>query len=407
MAALNFKQPDRVPLDFNAHRSSGIHVLAYKKLREYLDLPPSPLYIYDIIQQMAIVERDVLDMFDVDTFQLGCDFDQMPEYWKDWALQDGTRCKIPAVIDIRREAGGDYIYNSGNKMIARQPKGCLFFEQAIFPLADDFDKEDFSDYDDLANDAMWLSLPCTPMPINYISPEGNKKLREIAANTRGSTDRAIYSIFGGNLVETSEFIFRMDNLLCELLSNPPRVHAFLDVVLEKHMANIKAYLDAVGDYTDVIGFGDDMGTQAGPQFSPEVYMEFFYHRHKKMWSYVHDRYPEMKICLHCCGGVKPLMPLLADAGLDSINPVQFTSKDMDLEGLKRDLYGKLSLWGGGCDTRNVLPCGKPEEIGPHVRKNLAILNSGGGFIFQQVHNIMAEVSPANVVEMFKTVRDFA
>jgi uroporphyrinogen decarboxylase len=157
----------------------------------------------------------------------------------------------------------------------------------------------------------------------------------------------------------------------------------------------------------VIGFGDDMGSQNGPQFSPEIYMKFFYPRHKKMWSYVHERFPHMKICLHCCGGVRPLMPLLADAGLDAINPVQFTCKDMALEEIKEELYGKLTLWGGGCDTRHVLPYGKPGEVAPHVKENLAILNKGGGFIFQQVHNILANVPPANVVEMFKAVRGFA
>ena len=126
-----------------------------------------------------------------------------------------------------------------------------------------------------------------------------------------------------------------------------------------------------------------------------------------MWSYVHERFPAMKICLHCCGGVRPLLPLLADAGLDAINPVQFTAKDMALVDLKQELYGKLALWGGGCDTRDILPYGKPETIAPHVQRNLEILNKGGGFIFQQVHNILADVAPANIVEMFRTVRGFA
>jgi uroporphyrinogen decarboxylase len=80
---------------------------------------------------------------------------------------------------------------------------------------------------------------------------------------------------------------------------------------------------------------------------------------------------------------------------------------MALPDLKRELYGKLSLWGGGCDTRTILPKGKPGEIAPHVRENLETLNKGGGFIFQQVHNILANVPPANVVEMFKAVRTFA
>ncbi|WP_010258715.1 uroporphyrinogen decarboxylase family protein [Treponema primitia] len=406
MASLNFKQPDRVPIDFNAHRSSGINVIAYQNLRKYLDLPPSPLYIYDIIQQLAIVEQDVLDKFDVDTFQLGCDFDKKPEYWKDWELEDGTPCKVPVCVDVRRQGNGSFIYNSKGTIVGKQPQGCYYFEQALYPLANDDEKDDFSDYDDIQNDVMWLMVPSPPMPIDFKTPAGARELREIAAATRGKTDRAIYGIFGGNLVETAQYIFRMDNLLCDLLANPERIHKFLDVLLDRHMVNLKAYLDSVGDYIDVIGFGDDMGTQGGPQFSPEVYMDFFYPREKKMWSYIHERFPAMKICLHCCGGVRPLMPLLADAGLDAINPVQFTCKDMALEDLKKELYGKLTLWGGGCDTRRMLPQGKPSEIGPHVKKNLEILNNGGGFIFQQVHNILADIPPVNVVEMFKAVRDF-
>ena len=406
MAALNFKQPDKVPIDFNGHRSSGINVIAYRELRKFLDLPPSPLYVYDLVQQLAIVERDVLDLFDVDTFQLGCDFHKRPGYWQDWQLQDGTPCKIPANVDVRKEAGNSFIYNSKGLQIGKQPKGCHYFEQTHFPLADDFDKEDFSDYDELAQDVMWLNVPCPPVTMDYKTPEGAKELRETAAATRGSTDRAIYGIFGGNLVETSQYVFRMDNLLCDLLANPDRVHKFLDAVMERHMANLKAYLDAVGNYIDVIGFGDDMGSQTGPQFSPEVYMEFFQPREKTMWSYVHERFPEMKICLHCCGGVRPFLPLLADAGLDAINPVQFTCKDMELAELKKELYGKLTLWGGGCDTRDMLPNRTPDAIRPHVLENIGILNKGGGFVFQQVHNILSDVPPANIAAMFKAVREY-
>ena len=405
MAALNFKQPDKVPLDFNAHRSSGISVTAYRELRRHLGLPPGPLYIYDVIQQLAIVERDVLELFDADTFQLGCDFDQKPEYWKDWTLEDGTPCKIPAVVDARRTPEGAFLYNSKGRVVGKQPPGCLYFEQTLFPLADD-EKEDFSDFDDMQQDVMWLCVPCPPMPIDYRSPEGAKELRELAASTRDGTDRAVYGIFGGNLLETGQFMFRMDNFLCDLLANPARINNFLDAVMDRHTANLKAYLDAVGGYIDVIGFGDDMGTQKGPQFSPEVYMEFFYPREKQMWGYVHDRFPDLKICLHCCGGVRPLMPLMAEAGLDAINPVQFVCDGMDLAELKAELYGKLTLWGGGCDTRDILPGNDIKMIAPHVRSNIETLNRGGGFVFQQVHNILANVPPENVVEMFKAVRNF-
>jgi uroporphyrinogen decarboxylase len=280
-------------------------------------------------------------------------------------------------------------------------------EQTYWPLADDSEKEDFSDYEALANETLWHHVPSPPMPINYNDPQEVKDVRNIAAKTRDSTDRAIYGMFYGTLLENGNYTFRMDNFLCELVANPKRVHKFLDALMERHMANLKGYLDTVGDYIDVISFSDDMGGQNGPLFSNEVYMEFFYPREKQMWSYIHERFPEIKICLHCCGGVRPILPLLVDAGLDAINPVQCTCKGMDLADLKKDFYGKLVLWGGGCDTRTMLPHGKPQEIRDHVNANLKILNQGGGFIFQQVHNILADVPPENIVEMFKTVRDFA
>jgi len=404
IAALNFKQPDKVPIDFNGHRSSGISVTAYRELRKFLDLPPSNLYVYDLIQQLAIVENDVLDLFDIDTFQLGCDFDKYPEYWRDWVLEDGTACKIPASANVKKTSDGAFIYNKNGLVLGKQPPGCLYFEQTNFPLLDCEDKEDFSDYDSIQSEIMWADVNCPPMPINYNSAEGAKKLREIAATTRNSTDRAIYGIFGGSIVETGQFAFRMDNFLMNLLVEPELIHDFLDATVERHMSRLEAYLDAVGDYIDIIGFSDDMGTQGGPQFSPETYMDFFFNRHKQMWSYIHDRYPDMKICLHCCGGVRPLMPLLVDAGLDAINPVQFVCKGMALADLKAEFHGKLTLWGGGCDTRDTLPGDDLNKIAPHVKANIETLNKGGGFVFQAVHNILANVPPANIAEMFKAAR---
>ena len=402
-ASLRYKEPDRIPIDLNGHRSSGIHVKAYKRLREYLGLPPSPLYIYDFIQQLAIVEEDVLDVFGCDVLQLGCDFYKHPSYWKDWVMHDGTNTKIPAFIDVGASSDGYVIYSPNGKPIGIQKHSCYYFEQNHFPLAEDFDKESFEDLSKIHEDIVWMAVPTPPMPIDFTSLEGNKTLREIAAKTYHSTDRAIYGIFGGSLVESGQFTFRMDNFLCELLANPDRIHHYLDALLEMHMNQLKHYLGAVGDYIDVIGFGDDMGTQRGPQFSPAIYEEFFKPRHKKMWDYVHEHYPEVKICLHCCGGVRALLPHLIEAGLDAINPVQFICADMDLEELKREFQGKITFWGGGCETQDILIHARPDAITKHVSENVKTMKSGGGYIFQQVHNIMADVPPENIVAMYKGV----
>jgi uroporphyrinogen decarboxylase len=111
--------------------------------------------------------------------------------------------------------------------------------------------------------------------------------------------------------------------------------------------------------------------------------------------------------LHCCGAVRPLLADLIDAGLDAINPVQVSGKDMDAAGLKRDFGKDLTFWGGGCDTQNVLPNGTPEAVRRHVFDQLTALARGGGFVFQQVHNILSNVPPSNVVAMYETVREFS
>ncbi|MCX7040410.1 MAG: methyltransferase, partial [Spirochaetes bacterium] len=106
----------------------------------------------------------------------------------------------------------------------------------------------------------------------------------------------------------------------------------------------------------------------------------------------------------CCGGVRELLPDLIDAGLDAINPVQISCRGMEPEGLKRDFGRDIVFWGGGCDTREVLPLGSPRTVREHVRRQVEIMSKGGGFMFQQVHNILANVPPENIVAMFDAVR---
>jgi uroporphyrinogen decarboxylase len=115
---------------------------------------------------------------------------------------------------------------------------------------------------------------------------------------------------------------------------------------------------------------------------------------------------DVKVMLHCCGAVRPLLADLIDAGLDAINPVQVSGRNMDAAGLKHDHGRDLTFWGGGCDTQNILPNGTPAEVRRHVREQVSLFAPGGGFVFQQVHNILANVPPENIIAMFDTVREF-
>jgi uroporphyrinogen decarboxylase len=401
MQAFAHRQPGTVPLDFAGHRSSGIAAIAYAKLRSHLGLPKLPLRVYDVIQQLAVVDEDVLARFGVDAVEMGRAFALQEKDWQDWVLPDGTPCSIPAWTRVERASDKWVLRSPTGTAMGRMPDGALYFEQEHFPF---IEADDLSAVPAAFEQCMWTSsLTASPPGPLAAGAEGEKRLREGAARFRARTDRAIVGLFGGNLLEIGQFLYRNDNFFMLLAAEPARAEAFLDTVVELHLASLRRFLGAVGDSIDVIVFGDDLGMQSGPQISPEMYRRIFKPRHSLMWKTAKSLAP-VKIMLHCCGGVRELLPDLIDAGLDAINPVQITCSGMEPRGLKGDFGKDIVFWGGGCDTREVLPHGTPQQVRDHVRRQLEIMAVDGGFVFQQVHNILANVPPENIVAMFDAVR---
>jgi uroporphyrinogen decarboxylase len=403
LAAINHRPPDRVPIDFSGHRSSGVHAIAYARLRRFLGLQERPVRVYDPIQQMAIVDEDVLDRFRVDTIELGRAFAVEDRWWHDWVLPDGTPCQLPVWVKPDRERNRWVLRSPKGRVIAHMPDGALYFEQAYYPFADGQ-----ADHDRIAealDESLWTAIAPPPGPV-VSGREGERLMVEGARRLRGSTDRAILGLFGGNLLELGQFMYRNDNFFMLLAAEPDRAHDFLEKLVELHLRNLDEFLRKVGTYIDVIVFGDDLGMQTGPQISPAMYREFFKPRHAKMWKRAKEL-ADVKVMLHCCGGVRELLDDLIDAGLDAINPVQISCSGMEASGLKRDFGSRITLWGGGCDTREMLSRGNPERIRMHVRSQIDALHREGGFVFQQVHNILSDVPPQNIVAMFDAVADFS
>jgi len=219
---------------------------------------------------------------------------------------------------------------------------------------------------------------------------------------RESTDRAIVGLFGGNLFELPQFLYRMDNYLSYMALYPDATHRLAEKLCRIHLQSLERWLGAVGPYIDIILFGDDLGSQHGPLISPEMYREYYKPYHRTLWHRVKEL-ADVKVMLHCCGGIEPLLQDLIEAGLDATNPVQITCRGMDARTVKERYGDQLCFWGGGCDTREVLPRGTVEDVSRHVREQVEILSPGGGFVFQQVHNVMADVPPENILAMFRAV----
>jgi len=402
LTAFEFKTTDRIPIDFSGHRSSGLSAMLYPKLRKVLGLKPKSVRVYDPVQQLAVLDEDVLDLLGIDTIELGRAFALEDNDWRPWVLPDGKDCFLPKWVNPERENNRWILRSESGRIIAQMPDGAQFFEQVWFPYyQEDSDKRDINA---AMKESMWHTVTAPPGPLAD-GPEGEKLLANSAEKLRKSTQRAIIGLFGGNLLESGQMLYRNDQFLLMLAMDPPSVHDFLDRLTEIHLKNLERFLGAVRNNIDIILFGDDLGMQSGPQISPEMYREFFKPRHQLLWSRAKEL-ADVKVMLHCCGGVRELLPDLIDAGLDTINPVQITARGMEADQLKKDFGKEIVFWGGGCDTQQILPNGSPDEVYDHVNKQLEILSPGGGFVFQQVHNILPEVPQENILAMFESVRNF-
>ena len=404
LASLNHQQPDRMSIDFGGHRSSGIMAIAYNKLKRHLGIETSDIYVYDMMQQLAVIEPELVDYFGVDTVELGRAFMTDEADWKEWVLPDGTPCKIPKYMNLEKRGDDWLLLNKSGKPIFIQKKGSLYFEQMFYPYLDcNPHKQDFSDLEEAL-----AHLSGLPTPGDHIPQDKNglSFLASQAKTFRQSTDRAIIGLFGGNMFELGQVLYRMDNFLLNQMMYLDAMHLFLGKVSELHLANLEKWLSAVGSYIDVVLFGDDFGGQTGPLISLDMYREFYKPLQKKLWTRAKEL-TGAKVLLHSCGGIEVFLEDFIDNGLDAVNPVQISSAGMDARLLKKKYGGRFTLWGGGCDTQSVLPGATPEQVKVHVLQQLDILAPGGDFVFQQVHNIMANVPPENIVAMFEAVREWS
>ncbi|MCD6232734.1 methyltransferase [Candidatus Aerophobetes bacterium] len=392
---------DRVPIDFGAMRSTGIMSIAYNLLKEKLGLRRLNTRMYDLVQQLAYPDNEILDRFQIDVVDLGNIITEDMSLWKDGNLPDGSKCKVPywfnPVYNNRKKRLE--VYDTDGDLIGVMPDGCLYFEQSLYPLADGNIPSTIEELREKMAKVIWAYLPCSPWDR---AKEDNfwEWLKNSAKKARASTERAIMMGFGGNLLEWGQMLCSNENFLVMLAAEPKKAEKLLDMLTEVHLQDLEKVIQAVDGAVDILQMGDDLGMQKGMQISPEMYRRFFKPRHKKIYHYVKDN-SSMFVFLHSCGSIYPVIADLIEAGVDIINPVQTSAKDMNPERLKSEFGKYITFWGGGCETQEVLWKGTPKDVEKQVKERMEIMSPGGGFVFNQVHNIMANVPPENVIALFE------
>ena len=393
LLALNHEEGDRVPIDFGAMRSTGIHVLAYLQLKKYLGMEGGMVKVYDLMQMLAEPEKEILEFFDADVVQLhryaptfGIPIDEFQKR----NLPTGEEIWFPAAFQpVTRENGSREIVVD-SKAVAVLPQGGFWFDWASFPLAGAERKEDIDRYQFYVIDEK---------EVDFLQTE----LQELKTKY---PDYAILGAFGGNIFEDGLFTFGLEKYLTLLIEKPELVEYFNQKNAQNHIHNLRKYLQVVGDEIDIIQMGDDLGTQNAPYLSPSLYRRLIKPYQKMVYDEVHRLNPGVKVFLHSCGSIYPFIPDLIEIGVDILNPVQTTAKGMDPRKLKEEFGRDLVFWGGGVETQGVLLYGTEEEVRRQVRERINILGPGGGFVFNQVHNILPDVPPSNVVAAYQEAQKY-
>ena len=403
LAAINHKEPDRVPIDLGATPSSGISLVAYQNLIKHIGKDHLKSHVYDVVQEVVQPEMEFLDHYGVDVLDIGRNFNQDPNYWHKLELIEGHSSLYPKWFNPEKQKDNSWMAaNNKGEFIGRMPQGATFFDQIVFPYKDAF-PDNYSGMDDAMNRSVWGGFGFTPWDWAD-QPDFWKTLREKTIELKGQTDKALLLGVGCNLFEWGMFLRSMENFLTDLYLNPKETHKLLDALMDRHMDLLSKVVDTVGDVVDILKFGDDFGMNSGPFIPAEIHNEFFQKREKQMCDFVKSN-SSMKTMIHSCGGIYEIIPGLIDAGFDIINPVQINAANMEPEKLKREFGKDLTFWGGGVDTKSILNNATPQQVKDHVKKNVEIFNKDGGFIFNTVHNIMPDVPPENIVAMFEAIRE--
>jgi len=208
------------------------------------------------------------------------------------------------------------------------------------------------------------------------------------------------------LFEMHQRVRGMENAMIDSFMFPLNSDKLVGKLADLKIEFWDAALDELADVVDIVGEGDDYGTQFSQLISTEQFRAIYKPHFSRVLQFIKEKAPNVKLIFHSCGNVRPIIPDLIEIGVDILNPVHISATGMEPVQLKKDFGQSIVFWGGGVDTQKVLPTGDIKDVKDDVKKNIEALAPGGGFVFSAVHNIQAEVPPENIMVMWKTLMDY-
>jgi hypothetical protein len=410
LKTLNHREPDRIVFDMGSTAVTGIHVLALENLRAYYGLEKRPVTVIEPYQMLGLVETDLIEAAGIDVLGAWGE-DNIFGYWnhaphKIFKTFWGQEVYVPDKFSDKKDGNGDLIsFPSGDTTVspsAKMPQASYFFD--AIERQGPIDDENLDVNDNLEE----------------FTPVSDKTLmhwKTVTENAR-ATGKGVVAGLGGTALGDIALVPGMQ------LRNPKGIRGiaewYMSTILRTDyirdifdrqsalaLENLERINKAAGQNIDVVFLcGTDFGTQDSTFCSPDQFDELWLPYYRRINDWIHSN-TEWKTFKHSCGAVENFMDRFIEAGFDIINPVQVSAKGMDPKHLKVT-YGKhLTFWGGGINTQQTLPNGTAEQVREEVLRYCDIFAKDGGFVFNTVHNIQANVPVGNIVAMINAIKEFS
>jgi len=350
--ALNFEQPDRIPVDFWASRG----------------------LIRELESRLGVSKEAFLDDQDVDLRYI-----EGPTY-------------VGPELKARSDGAQPDLWGVYRKTVrVRAAHGTETYKEVVeSPLAGATSIEEINDYPGWPR-ADWFDYSPIKAQCERIRRQGR-----------------VVVFMGDRLnrlaqLKPAMYLRGVEQILVDMTESPTLADAIFSNIRRFYLAYAERIFDAADGQLDILLTGDDFGSQSGPLVSPQMWVQFlgqgFADYIKLAKSY------GLRVMHHTCGSVRALIPLMLERGLDVLQSLQPEAWGMEAERLKAE-FGERLAFHGGVSVQKTLPFGGLDDIRAEVKHLAEVLGPGGGYIFCTSHNIQADVPVENVVELFRAYRHY-
>ena len=223
--------------------------------------------------------------------------------------------------------------------------------------------------------------------------------KEVKAKDLKKSDRYFLCTYCMNgIFMTSIFIRGIDKMMMNLVSNKKYAETLINNIGEFMLEFCNKNLESIGKYIDLYRIWDDFAMQDGLMISSDIWRKYYKPWDRKIIE-VAKKY-NLFVCFHICGNCTDIIPDLIEMGVDILDPVQVSAKNMEIGNLKK-LFGKDICFHGGLDAQRLIPLGEPEDVKKEVVRVKRLFGNEGGIILGPSHYITADTPIENILAIYR------